>query len=130
MPPLYTGGKQKDRWNERTVPVDTQTPDSPGWWLKRLGDRLLSRRPHYDLLDAYFNGDQAVPALSGKATKQAFRDLMAMARLNMAELVVEAVRERMTPAGFRTGSEGDDVEDKEAWRLWPVSYTHLRAHET
>jgi hypothetical protein len=103
------------------VPVDTQTAGTPGWWLKRLGDRLLQKRPHYDLLDAYFHGDQAVPSLAGKATRQAFRDLMAMARMNYAELVVEAVRERMTPTGFRTGVEGDELEDTDAWRLWQAN---------
>ena len=104
------------------MPVDTQTPGSPGWWLKRLGDRLIARRPRYEALDLYFRGEQAVPALSGKATRQAFRDLMQMARMNYAELVIEAVQERMTPAGFRTGSEGDELEDREAWRMWQENY--------
>lgn len=101
--------------------VDTLPVGSPGWWLKRLGDRLLSRRDGYDLLDRYFTGEQAVPALAGKATKQAFRDLMAMARTNYAELVVEAVRERMTPVGFRTGAGGDELGDKEAWSIWQAN---------
>ncbi len=101
--------------------IDTRTPDSPGWWLKRLGDRLVSRRSHYDRLNAYFEGTQAVPSLSGKATKQAYRDLMGMARMNFAELVVEAVRERMSPVGFRTGAEGTDDEDDEAWSMWQAN---------
>jgi hypothetical protein len=46
---------------------------------------------------------------------------MAMARTNYAELVVEAVRERMTPVGFRTGAEGDDLGDSEAWRIWQAN---------
>lgn len=101
--------------------VDTQTPQSAGWWLKRLGDRLLLQRPRFQLLDSYFTGEQFVPALGGKATKQAYRDLMEMSRLNFAELVVEAVRERMTVTGFRTGAEGDDVDDAAAWAMWQAN---------
>ena len=103
------------------MPVDTQTPNSPGWWLKRLGDRLIARRPHYDRLNEYFEGTSAVPSLAGKAARQAYRDLMAMSRTNFAELVVEAVRERMTPVGFRTGAQGDALEDQEAWAMWQAN---------
>jgi hypothetical protein len=73
------------------------------------------------MLDAYYDNTQHIPALAGKAVRQAYQDLMRMSRTNFAELVVEAVRERMSPAGFRTGAAGDDVEDREAWRLWQAN---------
>jgi hypothetical protein len=46
---------------------------------------------------------------------------MELARTNYAELVVEAVRERLKPVGFRTGAVGDDNGDKDAWRIWQAN---------
>lgn len=101
--------------------IDTQTPDTPGWWLHRLGTRLILQRPRLNRLNDYFEGVNAVPSLSGKAARQAYRDLMAMSRTNYAELVVEAVRERMVPVGFRTGASGEDDDDKDAWSMWQAN---------
>lgn len=101
--------------------IDTQTPESPGWWLARLLKDLEGRQDRYDDLDAYYRGEQLLPMHAGKAVREAYRRLMEMARTNYAELIVEAVRERVMPVGFRTGAAGDENGDSEAWRIWQAN---------
>lgn len=101
--------------------IDTQQPGSPGWWLHRLIRKLGDRREHYAMLDSYYTGENSVPVNTTKTVREAYRRLMALGRTNFAELVVEAVRERMAPVGFRTGADGDELGDKEAWRIWQAN---------
>lgn len=103
------------------MPIDVSTPGSPGWWFSRLITELGKRRARYELLDTYYRGEAGVPALSTKATRQAYARLVAMSKLNFSELVVEAVRERMKPVGFRTGAVPDGSGDDEAWRIWQAN---------
>jgi len=101
--------------------IDTTEPESPGWWLDRLFKRLGDRRGHYDHLDRYYNNENGIPVGADKQVKQAYQRLMDVARTNFAELVVEAVRERMQPTGFRTGAAGDELGDKDAWAIWQAN---------
>lgn len=102
--------------------IDPTVPLSPGWYLARLMKKLELRKDGYDLLEDYYEGDAYVAPLNpSKAVRDAYRRLMGMARTNFAELVVEAVRERMNPVGFRTGAQGDDLGDSEAWRIWQAN---------
>jgi hypothetical protein len=103
------------------VPIDTQTSLSPGWWLKRELERLDAVASGYEFLDAYYRGENGIPVTADKAVRESYRRLMRIARTNFAELVVEAVRERMKPVGFRTGADGDEMGDKEAWRIWQAN---------
>ena len=103
------------------MPIDAEMPGSPGWWLRRLLTKLADRQDRYDDLDAYYTGEAAAPASTTKAVRQAYQRLMRLARTNFAELVVEAVRERMVPVGFRTGAEPDDLGDSTAWRYWQAN---------
>lgn len=98
--------------------LDVTTPDTAGWWLARLSAKLNDARPGYQMLDDYFAGSAPVPSIATKAVRQAYQRLMRMARTNFAELVVEALRERVQPNGFRTGAEGDEVDDHTAWNIW------------
>jgi hypothetical protein len=100
------------------VAIDTQTPQSRGWWLNRLLKRLSEKQATYDLLDSYYDGRNVIPVHADRAVGQAYQRLMAVSRSNFAELVVEATRERIQPSGFRTGAAGDDLGDSEAWRIW------------
>ena len=83
------------------MPIDASTPASAGWWLHRLLHRLADQRPRYDALDAYYRGDNGIPVHADKAVRDAYKRLMRMARTNFAELIVEAVRERMKPVAPR-----------------------------
>lgn len=94
---------------------------SEGWHLKRLLGRLASRRPRYDRADSYLDGTAAVPTMTDRAVREAYRRLMAMSGTNYGELAVEAVRERMHPIGFRTGASADGAPDDLAWRAWEAN---------
>lgn len=100
------------------MPIDATEPRSPGWWLQRLLKKLGDGQDRFDRLDEYYRGENGIPAHAHKSVREAYRRLMSMSRTNFAELVVEPVRERMVPVGFRTGADADELGDKEAWRIW------------
>jgi hypothetical protein len=103
------------------VPIDVTPPGSPGWWLARLIKRLQDRRETYDQLESYINGTAGVPVTATKSVRQSYQRLMHLARTNYAELVVDAVRERLKPIAFRTGADADINGDQEAWRMWQAN---------
>jgi hypothetical protein len=101
--------------------IPTDTPQTAGWWLRRLTAKLMAEHDHYCRLERYFNSENVVPVTSPKAVRYAYARLMEMSRMNWAELVVEAVRERMQPLGFRTGADSDELGDAAAWRVWQAN---------
>lgn len=101
--------------------IDATEPGSPGWWAKRLLGKLNERRPGYQDLEDYYTGEALAPVTASKAVKDAYKRLMGLARTNFSELIVEAVRERMVPVGFRTGADDDELGDAEAWRIWQAN---------
>ncbi len=100
--------------------IDTETPDSPGWWAKRLADELAERQPRYSSLDAYNRGDHPLPE-GAQGCHEAYRRLQGKARTNYVGLVADAVTERMNVVGFRTGADDDEIGDAEAWRIWQAN---------
>jgi hypothetical protein len=100
--------------------IEVGAPGSVGWWFHRLLKRLGDRQDRFDRLDRYYRGDPDLPW--GPANvKQTFRAFQSKARINFPELIVDAVRERMKVTGFRTGAEGDDNGDADAWRIWQAN---------
>ena len=97
--------------------IDATVPGTPDWWLVRLGKQLEADRPRIDRLNAYHRGDPPLP-WGNRRMRETFKELQRMARANFAGLIVEAVLERMTPVGFRTGAVGDDQTDSAAWLTW------------
>jgi Phage portal protein, SPP1 Gp6-like len=101
--------------------LDREIPGSKGWWAARLLDRLADQVERYDMLDDYFRNESDIPVPATRAVRQSFQRLMAIAKTNFAELIVEAVRDRMQPIGFRTGADSDDVGDEVAWHFWQAN---------
>lgn len=99
------------------MPIDTTAPGSPGWWLNRLAQQLVARRPLIRNLRAYMDGRAPLPE-GAEGCREAYRRFQKFARTNFAELVVEAVQERMIPTGFRTGADGDENGDDLARQVW------------
>jgi hypothetical protein len=101
------------------VPIDVKTPESVGWWMLRLSKQLNDpvRVRRLELLDSWYRGEPPLPE-GATAWRPAFRAFQRQCRTNLSELVVEACRERMTPRGIRTSSDGDATGDAEAWRIW------------
>jgi Phage portal protein, SPP1 Gp6-like len=98
------------------VPSEEE-PGSPYWWVQRLMPKLARQAERAEELDEFYRGENALPPMCPQV-RSAYQRLMNMARTNFSELIVEAVRERMTILGFRTGASDDPAGDANAWALW------------
>lgn len=96
--------------------IDTSEQYTPGWWLERLYQKLRETRDdHQKLMDRY-EGKGPVPKLSASMPKSA-ETFYRKTRLNMAELVVGSMLERMRVRAIRsdaTAGAGDSI----AWALY------------
>ena len=102
--------------------IDTTSVGSPGWWLLKLMSRLAKDRPLYSKLESYYCGEPDLLIPYDGSIKQSYRRLMTLARMNYAELSVEAVRERLNPNGFLV-SNGDDKEgSSKLWNIWQTNH--------
>lgn len=101
------------------MPIVTEVPRSPGWWLQRLFNQITDRRRRrrLQLLKDYHQGNAPLP-VGAENAREAFEAFQRKARSNFAELIVSAVSERMTPVGFRTSLDDDATGDAEVGRLW------------
>jgi hypothetical protein len=104
------------------VPIDTSQPQSPGWWLARLYGRLADpeRLKRLNALDAWYRGEPPLLGMN-QVQREATESFRPFARTNFAKLIVEALRERLTPVGIRTSADDDVTGDREAWRIWQRS---------
>lgn len=102
------------------MPIDVDTQDSPGYWMARLVKKLQARQPRLQKLDERYRGDAPLPE-GAENMRDAYRRFQRKARTNFAELIVEAPRERMTPAGFTTAVAGDENGDAECQRIWAAN---------
>lgn len=100
--------------------ADKLEPGSGRYWLQRLGKQLEAELPDLELLQRYRQGDHPLPDNHPRA-KDTFRQLQRKARSNYTGLVVESVRERARPVGFRSGGKGTQAMDKDAWDLWQAN---------
>lgn len=84
---------------------------------KAMLHELRNNNMHFNLLERYYDGDAPLPE-SADGQSRAYRRFQRKSRLNLAQLSVAAVRERMVIGGFRTGAEDDENGDRVARRLW------------
>lgn len=87
---------------------------------------LAKQQARFNLLERYYDGDAPLPE-GAEGQSKAFRRFQRKSRLNLAQLAVSAVRERMIIGGFRTGAEDDENGDTEARRLWKASQLDTRS---
>lgn len=96
--------------------------------MHRLARKLELRQPRLDLLDSYLRGDPPLPE-GADAARKAYVHIQKKARLNLAELSVEAVLDRMVPTGFQTGVTGDTAGDARARDIWVANGLDVEATE-
>lgn len=94
----------------------TQLNSSQQMMLKHLA----KQQSHFALLEQYYDGNAPLPE-GADGQSRAYRRFQRKARLNMAQLSVAAVRERMRISGFRTGAADDENGDDVARRLWKAN---------
>ena len=92
------------------------TPGSDEWWVKRLAGIIASRTYHIQRMMAWYAGDAPEPdldAVKDANTRNAYKNLVRISRLNLASLLVDARLPRMRINGVRTGADnsedGDDI---------------------
>ncbi|MER7922189.1 phage portal protein [Streptomyces sp. NPDC096057] len=110
--------------------IDASTPQSPGWWLTRLGYALLNERNDYvqtdyrgfpevipglNRLQAYADGRPPIPHVPGVDPNDA-HNWMRDARTNWTSLVIDSPAERLGVEGFRFGDKS--AADDDANRIW------------
>lgn len=77
------------------------TEFDPLSWVKLLGDALSKRTQQARIFDDYYRGEHRLPAAPTAAAHLAYRRLLRESRSNWAELIVDAVNERLRVIGFR-----------------------------
>lgn len=110
------------------MPIDVAVPESPGWWMRRLARDLEAAQPRLQLLDDHFRGDPPLPT-GAEGSRDAYKAFQKKAHINLARLIVQAVRHRLTPIGFRTAADDDENGDEVAWRLWRTAGMTVRFSE-
>jgi hypothetical protein len=102
------------------VPVDPSSLGSPDWWLLRLEQALLAKRPGLVRLARYAAGDAPLMDIADKA-RDAYVAFQRRARTNFAGLAVDVMLDRTHVAAIRTGADGDETGDRIAWDLWQAN---------
>lgn len=106
------------------MPIDVDVPLSPGWWALRLHKRMvgrekgqtLTRAARMNLLWNYFTGNPPLPRYSADHREDT-KEFLRMARANYAVPVIDAMLDRTTLLGVRTGADGDVDGDDLARRI-------------
>ena len=91
-------------------------PSTPDEWLSLLTARLDARRGRLQVLRDYLSGNPPLPEGAVSDTS-AYAEFQLKSRTNFAELVVDAIAERMRVGGFQVGTDTDDDDAARAvWR--------------
>lgn len=101
--------------------TDATIAGSPAWWLLRLGNKLAADQQRFSDLDSYWRGKHPLP-FGNRRMREAYRRFQEQSRTNFCSLVAESVIERLKVTGFRTGGEGSDQTDREAWGWWQANH--------
>lgn len=99
-------------------------PQSPLWWLYKLGAQLENRQSQMQLMDAYYTGDHPLPFLTKTHTakiRNEFRQLLEDSKSNFMGLVVDTCEERLKVEGFRLSAANDKVADQKSWDIWQAN---------
>lgn len=97
---------------------------TPEQWLLVLEQRLVERQTEMQQMDDYYTGDHPLPFVTrahAEKVRNEFRELLKDSRSNFAELVVDAVAERLRVDGFRLSASSDEAADEAAWATWQAN---------
>lgn len=100
--------------------IDVDTPQSPGWWLKRLSKKLLARNDEIQELFDRYEGDAPLPSSLRDAPDSARRFFKA-SRTSFAEMVVKSVKYPLSIQSVLTSADNGELGDREAWRMFSAS---------
>ena len=96
--------------------IDIETVESPGWWLKKLWDKLEARREDYQKKFDRFGGEAPIPP-SLEAAPEAAQKFFKTSRTRYAEMIVKAVLYPLKLQSVATGVAAGAGGDTLAWQL-------------
>lgn len=123
------------------MPIDVNTPDSPGWWLARLFEKLSDRRARVDALYQRYEGDAELPS-SLRNAPDAAQAFFRSCRTNYADTIVRAAKYRLEvthvtitgrdlPDGASTsqGSALAELSASQAYQSWKAAGMQIVADD-
>lgn len=96
--------------------IDVKTKGSPGWYLKRLSDKLHERQPLLTDLFARYEGEAPVPSSLAHAPESA-KAFFKASRTAFAEMVVKAVKYPLKLQAVTTAADDSETGDTTAYRM-------------
>lgn len=99
-------------------PKLAKIPGTDEWWIVRLSTKLGERLPRIRELEGWMEGNPPELARPDDTSNPGFDRILKFARLNLAELIINAPLYRMQPLAFRTAAAGDENGDGEAAKYW------------
>lgn len=96
--------------------IDVKTKGSPGWYLKRLSDKLQERQPLLTDLFARYEGEAPVPSSLNHAPESA-KAFFKASRTAFAEMVVKAVKYPLKLQAVTTAADDSETGDEAAYRM-------------
>lgn len=103
------------------IPVGDQTvTESPGWWLRKLDLEIGRKRARINRLRSYARGDAPTQNLADKS-REAFGMYQRRSRVNVGGVAVDTMMDASSIVGIRTGAEGEDYDDAQAWTWWQAN---------
>ena len=102
---------------------------TPEQWRDRLVRDLANRIPVLCSLQEYIDAEHPMPTAPSNCTPE-YRRLARLATLNLCELVVDAVSERLTVVGVRRDGTADMVSWRELWQANELDAEQITVHES
>lgn len=93
------------------------TPDTPDWWLLRLGRQMRDRHAHLDQWWDYYRGKHPLPELP-KNAQAAFIEFQRKSRTNFCRPIADAPVHRLKVLGV---TDADGRPDDDALRWWQAN---------
>jgi hypothetical protein len=100
--------------------IDVSEQGSDGWWMQQLWRQLSSQQKRFQLLEDYRCGRPRL-VLGSEAVRSAFARFQRVARSNFADVIVQAMTERMAVRAIRTAKDSTDNGDDQAQAMWKAN---------
>lgn len=100
--------------------IDVSVPESDGWWMQTLWRQLSANQRRFQLLEDYRCGRPPL-ILGSEALRSAFYRFQRVARSNFADVIVQAMAERMAVRSIRTAKDSSDNGDDQAHAIWSAN---------
>jgi hypothetical protein len=85
----------------------------------RLKGYHEAERGHLDTVRAYWKGRQDLPAVIPSSAPREVRKMAKMARVNVCDVVVDALAQSLFVEGFRVGNDADNIDG--VWGVWQAN---------